>query len=171
MYCQLLEEAVKTEQGEDQAPAVETTVDLQVDAYIPEDYIRNHEGRIEMYQKIAAVCNEEDAQIVEEELIDRYGDIPPSVQNLVQVATIRHTASRLGVSEISQKGEQLTLRFADEKYLTLERVNALITKCDRKQKIMFCPGKSPFFRATLLSREQELILRNVNFMLQVLELN
>ncbi len=171
MYCQLLEEAVKTEQGEEQTPQVETTVDLQVDAYIPEAYIRNHEGRIEMYQKIAAVCNEEDAQIVEEELIDRYGDIPPSVQNLVQVATIRHTASRLGISEISQKGEQLMLRFLDEKYLTLERVNALVTKCDRKQKIMFSPGKSPFFRATLLSREQEQILRNVNFMLQVLDLN
>ena len=168
LYCQLLEEAVKTEQGEAPKPALETTVDLQVDAFIPEHYIRNHEGRIEMYQKIANVQNEEDAQIVEEELIDRYGDIPPSVQNLICVATIRHTASALGISEVTQKGEQLTIRFADEQFLRREQITSLVSKADRKQKVMVCPGKSPFFRLHLLSQNQEQILRNVTFLLQAL---
>lgn len=168
LYCQLLEEAVKNEQGETPVSVPETTVDLQVDAFIPEAYIRNHEGRVEMYQKIAGVQNEEDAQIVEEELIDRYGDIPPSVQNLVCIATIRHTAAALGISEISQKGDSLTIRFAEESSLRREQITALISKTDRRQKVMVCPGKSPFFKIHLLSQDQEQILRNVTFMLQAL---
>ncbi|MEN2519086.1 TRCF domain-containing protein, partial [Acinetobacter baumannii] len=73
------------------------------DAYIPEKYIPDSEGRIEAYKRIAAIQTPEDAADVLDELIDRYGDPPPSVSSLVSVSLVRVLAASLGVYEVTQK--------------------------------------------------------------------
>ena len=110
LYVKMLNQAIAAAKGEPPAPdKSDCLVDITVDAYLPEEYIPDAPGRIEAYKRIAAITNREDAEDVLDELIDRYGDPPRSVQGLVDISLVRVTAARAGVDEIVQKGENLIL--------------------------------------------------------------
>lgn len=100
MYCKLLAEAVSEMRGLHIEKVVETTVELPVDAYIPEEYIKAHGQRLNAYKKIAAIENEEEMSDVYDELLDRYGDVPAAVENLLTVALIRRIANKKKFTEI-----------------------------------------------------------------------
>ena len=110
LYVKMLNQAIATARGETPPPdKSECLVDINADAFLPEAYIPGAAGRIEAYKKIAAIENAEDAADVLDELIDRYGDPPRSVQGLVDISLIRVTAAKAGVVEIAQKGNVLML--------------------------------------------------------------
>ncbi|MGI6029983.1 MAG: transcription-repair coupling factor [Eubacteriales bacterium] len=140
MYLKLLSEAVLEENGQEKSIPVSCTVDLFINAYIPESYIHSGETRIEIYKKIAALQTPEDALDIRDELIDRFGDIPESVNNLVDIALMRNRASALGIREISQKGEKLYVYPTD---LTLEGMTALTQSYQKR--ITFLSGKQTGF--------------------------
>ncbi len=120
MYLRLLSEAVNEKQGKPpERKTEECLVDIQVDAYIPEQYINNLSQRIDVYKKIACVRTEEDSMDMIDELIDRFGEPPRSVKGLIDVALLRNKAAHLGFTEITQKGgalmfvpEQLDMKLA-----------------------------------------------------------
>ena len=91
------------------------SIDINVNAYLPESYIENHNQRIDMYKKIAAIETEEDKFEIEDELIDRFGDIPKTVQNIIDVAALKIIASDCGVYEITQPSNMLQLKFIEDK--------------------------------------------------------
>ncbi|MBQ9906072.1 MAG: transcription-repair coupling factor [Oscillospiraceae bacterium] len=102
MYLKMLNEAIAEEKGEPvKAPAC--TVDIQVEAHIPEDYITSMTSRLEIYRRIALVETEADQTDLIDELIDRFGDPPKSLLNLIGASLLRNTAGRLGINEITQK--------------------------------------------------------------------
>ena len=105
MYLRLLSEAISEEKGEPVRKTAECTVDIQIDAHIPETYIENLAQRLDVYKKIAAVTTEEESRDVMDELIDRFGDPPQTVAGLLEVALIRNCAANAGIREISQRGE------------------------------------------------------------------
>ena len=110
LYVKMLGQAIATARGEAPAPdKSDCLVDITVDAFLPEDYIPDAAGRIEAYKRIAAIETTTDAEDVLDELIDRYGSPPKSVQGLVDVSLIRVTAARVGIAEIVQRGDQLIL--------------------------------------------------------------
>ena len=110
LYVKMLNQAIAAAKGEAPPPdKSDCLVDITVDAYLPKEYIPDAPGRIEAYKRIAAITNREDAGDVLDELIDRYGDPPRSVQGLVDISLVRVTAARAGVEEIVQKGENLIL--------------------------------------------------------------
>lgn len=110
MYLELLGEAVSEEKGEKTAPRVkECLIDMQIDAHIPESYIVNIPQRLAIYRRIADIFTEEDAEDVKDELRDRYGEIPESVQGLIDISMLRNAASKLGIYEIGQKGQTVIL--------------------------------------------------------------
>ena len=110
MYMKLLNQAIAAEKGEAPAPdKTECLIDITVDAYIPENYIQDAAGRIEAYKRIAAVSTHEDAEDVLDELRDRYGAVPASVQGLVDISLARVLAARLGIYEVTQKRDDLIL--------------------------------------------------------------
>lgn len=102
MYLKLLNEAVAEQKGEEISAQEECLVDIKIDAYIPESYIINQAQRIDCYRKIAMIKSKEDAMDVLDELIDRYGDIPKSVEGLVEIALIKNMAAQAGIEEIIQ---------------------------------------------------------------------
>ncbi len=110
MYLQLLGEAVSAEKGE-KSPVrqKECLVDMQVDAHIPERYIESLPQRLAMYRRIADIRSEEDAADVRDELRDRFGEIPRSVEGLMEVSLLRNAAADLGIYEIGQKGQAVIL--------------------------------------------------------------
>ena len=122
MYLQLLEEAIAENKGEAKPHAAEDClIDVTINAYIPPSYIEDLQSRIEAYRKIAGISSREDSEDVLDELIDRYGEPPKSVVGLVDVALLRNSASRLGIKEITQKGQNILF------YLTnTSSVNAIM---------------------------------------------
>lgn len=104
----MLNQAIAAARGEPAAPdKSDCLVDITVDAYLPESYIPDAAGRIEAYKKIAAITTRDDATDVLDELIDRYGDPPRSVQGLVDISLVRVTAARAGIVEIVQRNDNL----------------------------------------------------------------
>jgi len=114
MYIKLLDEAVRELKGEaPEKKKEDTTVDLSLDAFIPKDYITSPEIRIDIYKKISVLETEEESMDLIDELIDRFGDIPREVGNLIAVSLIRKTASDCGIKKIVQSG-QLIHMYLDE---------------------------------------------------------
>lgn len=141
LYCRMLEDTVKLIKGEIENEPIETTVELKVDAYIPGDYIADEMQKIEVYKKIAAIASQEDMMEIQDELIDRFSDIPNPVLNLMNIAYIRSIAKTLGISEIKERKEELWLQFESKDYIKQEYINALIQKYSRK--IGFKEDKKP----------------------------
>ena len=96
----------------DALPPVETRVDLKIDAYIPQEYIPNDLLRVEMYKKIASIHDRDSRDDLIEELIDRFGDPNRPVMNLIDVAQLKASCARLGIDYVTNRGDELIMRFA-----------------------------------------------------------
>ena len=106
LYCKMLSEAVRTMKGEQpEREEMETTIDLQVDAFIPSSYIKSEYQKLDMYKRIAALNNEEERSDMEDELLDRFGDIPHAAQNLLRIAVLKAQAHRNGIMQLTQKSD------------------------------------------------------------------
>lgn len=114
MYCRLLAESVSELKGEPLKTETECSIDLPVNAYIPEKYIAAHNHRIAAYKKIAAIETDEDLRDVCDELLDRYGDVVESVDNLMQLSLIRKMAAVRNFTEVRGDKQSLTLLFDPE---------------------------------------------------------
>ena len=109
LYCKMLNEAVRQMKGEIPEEIFNTTIDLDVDAYIPASYIPNEYQKLDIYKRIAAIESEEEMDDMLEELIDRFGDLPKKVQQLLQIANLKALAHSADVAVVEQK--QDTYRF------------------------------------------------------------
>ena len=99
LYCRMLEDTIKLIKGEITKEPIETTVDIKVDAYIPESFIKDENQKIEVYKKIAAIESYDEYMEIKDELEDRYSDIPDSVYNLMDIAYIKSKARELNIDK------------------------------------------------------------------------
>ena len=117
MYCKLIEETLHEVQGtESAAKPLDTRVNLRVDAYLPGDYVKDERQRMEMYKRIAAMQTQADREDIEEELLDRFGEAPPVVDTLLDVAQIRAMANSLGVMTVAWRKGEIVMR-VDPRYI------------------------------------------------------
>jgi len=163
MYCKLLKESVDEVRGVRTAENTEVAIDVDMDAYIPENYIASHGQRIEIYKKIAALENEEDVSEITDELIDRFGDVPQAVSNLIEIAAVKAAARRAWVYEISAKGNKAVLHFT-EGALQAETVLALIGRFP--QNISVGASEQPVL--TYKNDDPKKLLGNIKFILQAI---
>ena len=160
MYCKLLEEAVADVRGIELEERSETAVSLNISAYIPKDYIRGENYRIETYKKISMVYSQEDAYDVYGEIEDRYGAVPESVENLIEISLIRAIASECDISEIKQKEKNVVLVFDSEKKLDIEVLGKLIAV--HKDMILFSPTNNPYLTIRCNGKD---IIKNIKIVL------
>ena len=153
MYLKLLEEAVLEERGEKPERPTECAADLSVAASIPDRYVPSPEQRMDLYRRIAAIRSEADADDVLDELIDRYGDPPRTVNNLISVALLRADAARNGISQIDQKGANLNF-YLDQ--FDLQRVSALCGLEKYRSRLLFSAGERPYLALRLKKGEDAL---------------
>ena len=154
LYVKLLNQAIARAKGEPlQRDKSECLVDLRVDAFIPEKYIADGPGRIEAYKRIAAIQTPEDAADVLDELIDRYGDPPPSVSDLVNVSLVRVQAAAVGVYEVTQKKDTLLLQVEE---LDLGMIRGLLIAFNGR--VTAGAGAKPYLSVTLQPDEKPLEL-------------
>ena len=121
LYVKMLNEAIKKVKGEPIVEEVDVEIDLNVNAYIPDTYISDELIKIEMYKKIASIENKEDMLEVQEELEDRFSDIPRSVDTLLKIAYIKTLCKQLKIEKIRQVKDEILLIPAT-KYKTKEKI-------------------------------------------------
>ncbi|MBR3475457.1 MAG: transcription-repair coupling factor [Oscillospiraceae bacterium] len=149
MYMKLLSEAVLEARGIPVPQRAECSADLAVSANIPERYVPSSEQRMDLYRRMAAIRSEEEADDLLDELIDRYGDPPPGVSALIQVALLRGEAGKAGVTDIAQK--QGTLRFTVENF-DMEKVSALYARPEYKGRLRVEAGSRPCLSLKIKTR-------------------
>ena len=113
MYCKILENSIREMRGLPERQEIDTSIDLNTDAYIPERYIKSANIRIDAYKRIAAIETADDASDVTDELTDRFGTVPKPVLNLIEIAQIKALAGNIGITEISQKDGSILFAFAE----------------------------------------------------------
>ena len=114
MYCQLLEEAVNRLRHKTPPPKPDDpTINLQVEAYITDDYISDAMHKIEIYQRVAAVENDTELAELFDELLDRFGDLPTPVRNLLVIARLKYMSRAIGIQSVVERGDQLEIQFGD----------------------------------------------------------
>ena len=162
MYCKILAQSVNEAKGIKEDEQKEVTIDISVNAYLPERYIESSNQRIDMYKKIASISCEDDKFEVEDELIDRYGDMPKPVMNIINVAQIKYMARDRGVFEITQKGQIITLKFMED-CLDMSIIQTLDKAYPYCLKIM--SQTEPIVRFTM----KEAIKSNIKLIREILE--
>ena len=147
MYCSLLDQVVKELKGEEIIEEIDVQIDLDVTSYIPDDFIENSSQKIEIYQNIALCKNEEDVQNVTDEIIDRYGQIPYEIENLLDIARIKIMSKQKYITKISQKRENIIFYFDNSKF-DFNIVDKLMKTY--RNRIKFSPSKEPYITFKLL---------------------
>ncbi|MBR4538830.1 MAG: transcription-repair coupling factor [Clostridia bacterium] len=135
MYCRLIEEAVREARGAQGEPVpyqTETRVEVRVDAYLPAEYVRGDTQRMEIFKRIAMIKTRETREDVIEEMIDRFGDIPDCVMNLIDIAHLRGICGRLGVNRVSYTANTLVCRLDPNAPLDPARLYAAMEKTDKR---------------------------------------
>ena len=153
MYCKLIEETLHEVQGMSAAPSeLATRVDLKVDAYLPEDYIRDERQRMEMYKRIAGIVTESDRADILDELLDRFGETPAVVDALLDIAQLRALANQLGVSQVLYRAGFLVMRL-DQRYVP-DPILLLTAMKDTDQRLSVS-NKAPVSMLLMAPRLQE----------------
>ena len=166
LYVKFLERAVKELQGKKVEEDIDTTVDLNVDGYIPSTYIENEEQKIEIYKKIAAANSKDDIFDITEEIIDRFGNIPKEVENLLKISYIKSISKKLHVKAITQTGNTVNIEMISGNDLSQEIIGFLMK--DYYKKISFVGTNEPIIKYKLNSLEQIKILKELEEFLEIL---
>ncbi len=147
MYCKLLNEAVMQEKyGTEEIQGYETSIDLDMNAHIPDTYIKNEIYRLDMYKRIASIENEAAMADIEDEILDRYGDLPKAVSNLLHIALLKAKAHDCYITALTQKDTGASLKLYEKAKLDVARLAELQKQFDGRLRLI--PAKTPYFSYT-----------------------
>ena len=144
LYCKLLRQAVSLLKGDTEAKEeFETTVDCDIDAYIPDSYIPNENQKLDIYKRISEIQSEEDYMDTMDELMDRFGEIPAPVMNLLSVARLKMTGHRAYATDISVRKSGFNIEMYPNADINVAAIPELITA--ERGKLKFMGGMKPRF--------------------------
>lgn len=168
LYCKMLNEAIRARKGAQKKgegvqdmPDFSTTVELEVDAYLPADYIVNEQQKLDLYKRIAGVETAEESDEMQEELLDRFGAVPKSAENLLRIALIKARAHRLYITELKGRPGEIRFCYRPDARVHGERIPQLLEK--HRRNLQFVHKGSPMFlyryaKSDLVDRKAEELL-------------
>ncbi len=154
LYCKMLNEAVKEAKGISVAAHFDTSIDIVIDAYIPMGYIPNEFQKLDIYKRIADIETMDEVDEMLEELIDRFGDPPKSVENLLYIAKIKSLAHRVYFTEVSQKAETLKFTLYEKAEIDVVKIPEFVAGFGQKVRFM-ADAKAPYFTYFLKQNTRE----------------
>ena len=131
LYCKMLNEAVKNLKGISTIEDFGTTVDLDVDAFIPPSYIVNEIQKLDIYKRIAGLENQAECDDMKDELLDRFGEIPAAVQNLFRISMIRVQAHKLFITEVKGKNGEIRFTLKPDAKIRAQQIPELLKKQEK----------------------------------------
>jgi transcription-repair coupling factor (superfamily II helicase) len=175
LYAKMLGEAVREAKGIEPEADFETTIDLPVDAYIPASYIRNEHQKLEIYKRIAAIEDKDGAEEMIDELLDRFGEPPKAVQNLISVAMLKMMAHKVYISEVKLTGNDVKISMYEKAGIQVAAIPDLLNMEKYRNRLEFRAAGKPHFlyrlkspgerkSAEILSRMTELCTDMVNLL-------
>lgn len=163
LYCKMLNEAVKKLKGESvEQSDYNTSVEIKVDAFIPVSYIKNEFQKLDIYKRIAEIETEEEKSDMVDELVDRFGEPPKSVMNLLAIALLKAKAHKAYITEISSKKDGLRFTMFPQAKINSSEIPTLIGKMGRK--LRFVPEANPYFHYVVqgnLLEQAEMIVNEI----------
>ena len=161
LYCKMLNEAVKNLKGIPTIEDFNTSIDLDADAYIPPSYIVNEVQKLDIYKRIAGIENEKECDDMREELLDRFGEIPKSAENLLRIALIRSHAHRLYMPEVKGKNETIQFLMRTDAPIKVENIPQLLQTYEGRMH--FDAKGTPAFRLRykkcgVIEKDEEMLL-------------
>lgn len=165
LYCKMLNEAVKHLKGESDDGDFSTTVELEVDAYIPGSYIVNEQQKLDIYKRIAGVETESESEEMKGELLDRFGEVPRSVDNLLRIALLRTQAHRLYIMEVKGRPGELRFVYRPDAKVHGENIPKLFELYGESLK--FFPQGNPVF--TYQYKRSKVMEKNAEALLELAE--
>ncbi|MDO5564103.1 MAG: transcription-repair coupling factor [Eubacteriales bacterium] len=172
MYHKLLENAImylKMDKEEDKIKSeFDTSIEIDIDAYIPTYYVENEEEKLDLYKKISICKNDIDLQNIKEELIDRFGKYPKEVKNLLFIASLKQKAHECYITELKIKDSFLSMKFFKNANIKNEMIPILIEKY--KGNIRFAQGEEPILVYRKRVNEQVSIEYNIDLCEKIFEL-
>ena len=142
LYCKMLNEAViALKGGQEEEETFETVVDCDIDAFIPDGYIKNEYLKLDVYKRISAIETDDEYMDMQDELIDRFGDSPKSVDNLLRVAELKALANRAYVTEVDINTQEIRIELYPKAKLDVTGIPALIA--EYKTALRFAQGEKP----------------------------
>ena len=160
-YCTLLDEVVKEMQGIKTEKEIDVQIDLNVTCYIPDEYIPDSAQKIEIYQDIALCKNEEDIQNVIDEMIDRFGNMPNQIENLIDISRIKMLCKKLEISRVQSRRDGIVFTFDNPN----PNIDILKIIQDYKNRLSFTQGIKPQIMLKLIKMsEREIIKETKNFL-------
>ena len=164
LYCKMLNEAVLTMKGEQQeVDTFTTSIDLSIDAYIPETYIKSESEKLSWYKRIATIETQEESEDMIEEMTDRYGDTPAPLIRLMDVALLREEAHQAWLFSIEQKGSKILFTMNPRAKVRVEEIDGFLKRYRNKMKIKLEANPVFVFESTgipkkdLLAKVREII--------------
>lgn len=151
LYCKMLDEAVKEEKGIKQQEDFETTIDLEVNAFIPPKFIPNEFQKLDVYKRIAAIESQEEYEDMMEELLDRFGDPPKAVQNLLMIANLKAMAHKAYIREIKQSGQSVKISMFERAKVNPAGFPPILEKF--KNNLTMRLEETPYFMLSLKGRK------------------
>ena len=143
LYYKMLNDAINTLKGNKPMDDFETKVDLTVDAFVPPSYIKNEALKMDIYKRIAGIETMEEYEDMQDELLDRFGDIPNQVENLLQIVLLKNAAHQAYVTEISGHKNRIKLTMWKDAEVDVERIPILVR--EYKGRLKFMPKDEPYF--------------------------
>ncbi|MBQ7360237.1 MAG: transcription-repair coupling factor [Lachnospiraceae bacterium] len=165
LYCKMLNEAVKMQKGIPTILDFTTTVDLDVDAFIPAEYIVNEIQKLDIYKRIAGIESLKERDDMKDELLDRFGAVPESVENLLRIALIRVAAHSLYLTEVKGKNERIQFCFRPDAQIDPAGIPKLNEKY--KDKMSFAAYGTPTL--TIRYRKTGLVEKDAKLLLDLTE--
>jgi len=161
LYCRLLADAVTELKGEAPKKEFQTSVDIKINAYIPDYYIEDEETKLNIYKRISVIGNERDFHDCLDELIDRFGEVPACVQNLLDVALLKASAHDVLIETVAEKQGAVILAFAKDSELSGRAIGELIKR--NKGKVYYSQTPSPYltYRLDMGEAVKPKVLRDV----------
>ncbi|MDR3288020.1 MAG: transcription-repair coupling factor, partial [Peptococcaceae bacterium] len=167
LYCQMLKEAVLELRGEKVEESIEPSIELQVDAFLPDEYVGDKQTKVMVYQRIVTVDSEQALSDMTDELIDRFGTIPREVENLLQIMRIKWQAKFLWIEQIQQNVQGFTLHFAGDPGLSGEQLIGIAAQAPYPLSFGVAGNGKLESKIRLRLMTQEQLLKAVNQILEI----
>ncbi len=168
LYCKMLEKEVSALKKDGHvAESFVTSIDLSIDAYIDAKYVKDEVRKIEAYKKIAAIEKEEDYIDIQDEMIDRYGDMPKAVSNLLEIALIKAMAHDVGIVAINEKNKQYIFEMKTDAPIDPTKLPRLVKSYGNRLK--FTVREKPYFSYNIPQKERKEVFRHIKTLLQAIK--
>lgn len=169
-YCNLLDEVVKEMKGIEVKPEVDIQIDLNISSYIPDEYISDSNQKIEVYQNIALCKNEEDILNIIDEIIDRFGNMPYELENLIDIARIKYLSKQINIIKMVSRtisDSKTSVVFTFNKDNLEMEISELVKKYGNR--IKFSAGIKPMITLEIDSTKERKILNDVTELVKDLQ--